>query len=138
MALVKCARCQSVFNKIRSPVCVACQEAEEQDFNRVREAVSARPVDTMEQIMESTGVSRACIQRMLDAGIVADVSLSGSFKCGRCGAPAISAAKKLCQTCLGKLDKELAKSRQGLQKQVTPQPEGARMEARAAVDEKRR
>ena len=50
------------------------------------------------------------VLRLIEQGAITCVSaLEGhSIRCGRCGAPAISASKKLCQACLEKLNAQVA------------------------------
>jgi len=86
-------------------VCTKCQDAEERDYDKVRHTLSEQPNLNAEQVAEATGVDIECVLRMVEEGLVANVALlDGRVKCGMCGAPAISASKKLCQACLEKLN----------------------------------
>ncbi len=63
-----------------------------------------------DEVATEADVAVAVVNRMLDAGTIeriGAVELEG-ITCGRCGAPAISASKKLCEGCLAKLNKEMA------------------------------
>ena len=115
MPLAKCVRCHAMFSKGQSPVCAKCEPDEEADYEKVRTALARIPNLTAEDVVLETGVSRECVLRMLDLGVVRNIaSGDASIKCGRCGAPAISLSKKLCQTCLEKLSAELAIERSRL------------------------
>jgi hypothetical protein len=108
MPLANCVRCQKLFNKIRIPVCPSCEPDEEADFEKVRQSLQALPNQSAEEVSESTGVSADCVLRLLDEGRIANVNLSENITCGRCGAPAISLSKRLCQKCLNEISVELA------------------------------
>ena len=82
----------------------------------VRETLAENPELNTEQLNEITGVSVDCILRMIDSGSMQLIA-SGDGEaptCGRCGAPAISMTKKLCQSCLEKLNREVAQAQKGI------------------------
>ncbi len=111
MPLSSCARCGRMFNKATVSVCPACLPAENADTEKVREVLAEHDNLNAEQVAEMADVDLEVVQRMMKDGIVSVVSLDASeIKCGRCGAPAISAAKKLCQSCLEKLNTEMVKA----------------------------
>jgi len=89
-------------------VCAKCQEAENADYDKIRAVLERDPSLNAEETAEAAGVTVQCVSRMLQEGLIANVSLAESVKCGRCGAPAISLNKKLCQACLEKLNAEVA------------------------------
>lgn len=107
MGLVKCPRCNKLFNKIRSSICPMCEPDEERDYDVIREALEKAPNLSAEQLAESTDVPIDCIMRLLDAGRISTAP-DEKVRCGRCGAPAISMSKKLCEACLQKLNSEIA------------------------------
>ena len=109
MALAKCARCGKLFMRVRSPVCLKCEPDEEADYEKARNSLQELPNQTPEQLSEATGVGVECILRLLADGRIAAVP-DVRVICGRCGAPAISLSKKLCERCLQKLTAELAAS----------------------------
>ena len=116
MPLAKCLRCEKLFNKVENPVCPTCQPAEEQDFDKVRECINDNPDVNAETVAEMTGVELQVVLRMIDTGSITVVSIGdGSVKCGQCGAPAISASKKLCQNCLEKLNQKMMQARKSIQ-----------------------
>lgn len=110
MALSKCARCEKLFDKISSAVCGACIDDEDKDYEVIRDALRETPNSSAEQVAELTGVDMACVLRMLDSGLISTLSLGDKIKCGRCGEPAISTTKRLCQGCLDKLNQQVAKA----------------------------
>lgn len=112
MPLTKCPRCESLFDKVSFPVCRGCAEDEERDYEIVRDAVQDHPDLNAEGVAELTGVDLKCVMRMLDAGRIANIQIGMKVECGRCGKPAISMAKRLCQSCLDKLNREMMETKQ--------------------------
>jgi hypothetical protein len=110
LKLAQCARCNDVFTRVRSAVCPACQDAEDADFLKIRDVVDRFPNLNAEQAAERAEVTVDCVLRMLDEGLITNAGVGSLAKCGRCGAPAISAAKRLCQACLLKLDADFSKA----------------------------
>lgn len=110
MPLAKCPRCQKMFNKQHTLVCPSCKPAEDADTDLVRSAVEDNPNMNAEQVSELTGVDIQVVMRLVEVGAIASLSALEDAKivCGRCGAPAISASKRLCQACLEKLNAEVA------------------------------
>mgnify|MGYP005840636935 CR=1 FL=1 len=108
MPLASCERCGKLFSKTSLPICPKCEPAEESDYEKVREAIEKAPDRTAEQLAEDTGVDLACVLRLVETGRVRVMGASDQVRCGRCGAPAISFSKRLCQACLDKLNQELA------------------------------
>jgi ribosomal protein L37E len=58
---------------------------------------------------------------MLEMGELTNVGLGEQPRCGRCGAPAISVSKKLCQGCLEKLNAEMAQAQRTIKLKDKPQ-----------------
>jgi hypothetical protein len=81
---------------------------EEMDYEKVRHELSDRPDQSAEQLAEATGVDLECVLRLLDEGRIQASTGPKEVKCGRCGAPAISMSKKLCESCLQALNTQLA------------------------------
>ena len=108
MALASCQRCKKLFEKFRSSICPACDQAEEDDYETIRQALVEHPNQSAEQLAEDTGISIDCVLRLLAQGRIETTAANKGVKCGRCGAPAISVSKKLCEACLQKLNAELA------------------------------
>ena len=111
MPLAKCPRCECMFNKTTGPVCHKCQIDEDADYETLRRALEQHPTLTAQQLGELTGIELACILRLLDEGRIASTpELAAKAVCGRCGAPAISLSKRLCEACLQKLNAEVARA----------------------------
>lgn len=108
--LAKCARCNKLFTKGLSEVCAECQPREDQDFSRIRDVLASTGDLTAQEVAEQAGVSMECVTRMLREGRLDNVEEEVNATCGRCGAPAISNAKRLCRKCLADLDRECAQA----------------------------
>lgn len=112
MPLSTCPRCKKMFNKTAEvPVCSACDADEQAEYEKVREALHKEPGLSMEEAAKAAEVTLAVVQRMLKEGALASTNPIEKVMCGRCGQnAAISAAKKLCQPCLDKLNQEVAQA----------------------------
>jgi hypothetical protein len=129
MPLSKCARCDKLFDKQGGIVCPTCQPDEDADYDKIRRILDDSPSLNAEQVAETSGVALAVVMRMLDEGFLAS-STSGRVRCGRCGAPAISASKKLCQACLEKLNAQVAAAQSRIK---LPEKKAAEINEYAAV-----
>jgi excisionase family DNA binding protein len=136
--LAKCARCGRVFSKVRSAVCVQCQDDEERDYNRIRDVLQTAPDLTPDEAAEAAGVSLRCVLRLLKEGRISSTAPGAAIPCGRCGAPAISLSKKLCERCLIDLDREFAKAVRALVTQRKLGPITTVNRTREALERKRR
>ena len=140
VSLAKCPRCDQLFQKIRSLVCPRCQDDEDADHERIRDVLCYEPSLTAEEVAEVAGVERACVLRMLDEGLITSAALADPPACGRCGAPAISPSKRVCQSCLLKLNFEFADAvrriREQKRKEIEEQAEA--FGVRQTFEDKRR
>ena len=138
MALSKCVRCEKLFDRAQSPVCQACAPDEERDRELVRDALTRYGALNADEICQITDVDRRCVERMLDEGVIADQTTSAEFKCGRCGRPAISAAKRICQACLSKMNRTIQETKQDLARTApVPQRRKHEVSPRATLLRKR-
>jgi hypothetical protein len=113
-----------MFNKVTSPVCLDCQPDEDRDFDAVRTALEARPNAKPEELAEAAGVPLEVVTRMLRQGVLTTAAMAGAnVTCGNCGAPAISASKRLCQKCLDKLNLEMARAQASIKLGAKPRPQ---------------
>jgi ribosomal protein L37E len=120
-------------------VCSRCQDEENADFDKIRAVLDRSPNLNAEQVAVEAQVTVQCVTRMLDEGLIANVSLMEAVKCGRCGAPAISISKKLCQACLDKLNAQVAQAQSQIKLAQKKRVEvGEYLHARKAFEEKRR
>ncbi len=109
MPLSACKRCGKLFMKSSElSICSTCIPEEEADFEKVRNLLDTTPDLTSEEVSQATAVSLDCVLRLIEAGRIRLVTPDTQVRCGRCGAPAISMSKKLCEACLNKLNQELA------------------------------
>ena len=139
MALAKCPRCDELFDKITTQVCLQCVEDEDRDIDTVREAVQNNPDLNAEGVAKLTGVAVDCVLRMMDTGTITSVTFGEAIECGRCGAPAISATKRLCQKCLEALNSEMTSAKKKIKIEEKKQVEVGRYSSsvRANMDEKK-
>jgi hypothetical protein len=140
MPLTKCIRCEKLFNKTTNAICPQCVPDEELDVNTIITCMDQNPDVNAEMVSEMTGVDIKCVLRMIDSGSITNVSISGSdVKCGQCGAPAISASKKLCQSCLEKLNQKMLQARKAIQIDSKKKVQvGEHSSVRQSLDKKRR
>lgn len=110
LKLHQCARCKRVFPRVKSPVCPDCRPEEDADFERIHDVLDYDSDLTPEEVAEAADVPVDCVLRMLDEGLISNAGPADAIRCGRCGAPAISRTKRLCQACLVKLDAEFARA----------------------------
>ena len=134
--LAKCARCDKLFNKIVSDVCTNCQPEEDADFNRIHDIISRTRGLNAQQVSEEAKVSVECVYRMLREGRIDNVEGEDSAKCGRCGAPAISISKRLCQRCLLNLDRECAHAMMEMRQRIRAKEESDMHDVLSAVSDK--
>lgn len=108
MPLATCPRCSKMFDKHHTSVCAKCLDDEDADYEKVRQALAEQPNLTAEELAEKTEVSMDCVLRLLESGRIETVTANKTARCGRCGAPAISLSKKLCEACLNELNTQIA------------------------------
>lgn len=96
-----------MFDKGKTAICPACLPVEEADYEKVRQGLQDHPEMNAEDLAASVGVDMKCIMRFLDDGRIETTAANAAVVCGRCGAPAISISKRLCKSCLNRLDAEL-------------------------------
>ncbi len=122
MPLANCIRCETLFDKNVSPICPKCAEAEEEDFEKINEALRECPNQTVDELHEATEVEKKVIIRLVENGRVASEATMADVKCGRCGAPAISLTKRLCEKCSLELAKESRAAMQEVKAQLRDKP----------------
>ena len=110
MPLAKCVRCKKMFNKIKSAVCPTCMPQEETAYDLIRATIRDNPDMNAKGVAALSRVEEDVVHRMLKEGLISSTALNSGAKCGMCGGKAISAAKKLCQPCLDKLNSEVTKA----------------------------
>lgn len=122
MPLTNCARCKKLFNKATVvAICPECEPDESADVEKVREVIKCEPDLNIEEAAARAEVGIGVVKRMLELGALARFDPNEKVHCGKCGAPAISASKRLCQACLDRLNLEVAEAQRSLQ-QSLPAP----------------
>jgi ribosomal protein L37E len=138
MPLAPCVRCKKLFNKTQTPVCGACEADEQSDCDKVRDILEEHPNLSSEEVAERAEVDISVVHRMLDKGMIAVMTGTELVKCGRCGAPAISLARKLCQACLEKLNAEMVKAQASIKLGEKKETKISGFTVRESFEEKRR
>ncbi len=110
--LSTCARCKRLFTKTDFEVCAYCRDAELADYDKIRNALAENENLNAASLAELTGVSLSCVLRMIDHGGARTAASVEQLKCGMCGAPAMSASQRICESCLKKLDQEVSSMRE--------------------------
>ncbi len=137
LKLAKCARCSKLFSKIRSEVCDSCQPDEDSDFNKIHEVISRNRGITAGEVATEAEVPLECVYRMLREGRIDNVEGDHAATCGRCGAPAISSTKRLCERCLILLDRDCAQAMLEMRQRIRSKEESDMNDIQEAVTKKR-
>lgn len=116
MPLAECPRCGKLYSKVsHQGVCPRCTPGEDADFDKLRDTLQNDPNLTADQLADATGIDIGVVRRCIESGRIQNVDSAGRVRCGRCGAPAISLSKKLCEACLNRLSQELAREQAKIQ-----------------------
>jgi len=75
MALAKCPRTGKLFDKSQGPVHPDAMAEEEADYAKIRDYLAKKPNAAPEEVVEETGVSVACVRRMINQGMVKELDL---------------------------------------------------------------
>ncbi len=110
MRVSNCVRCKKAFAVINGPVCPACLEKEEEQFETIKEYLEDNPGSTMEKISEDTGVPVKRIAKFIKDGRLEGVT-GTNFKCSKCGKKIEKGA--YCKECAVKLKQNLATMQKG-------------------------
>ena len=94
-----CPRCGKIFAFLRTPVCPACQQLEEEEFERVKEYIYENPGMNMAIVSEATEVPIEKILKFLKDERLELTSESDNLvlECERCKKPVRSG--KYCEKC---------------------------------------
>jgi ribosomal protein L37E len=133
--LVKCPRCGTLYPKARLAVCKACSFFEEQDYSKVRDSMLENGLGTSEEVAQTAGVEVGVVLRMIEVGMISLDRPDEQVPCGRCGKPAISKSKRLCQKCMMQLDVALGAEKRKVATEVDRAREAT---AREMLEAKRR
>ncbi len=141
MALTKCPRCEKLFNKSENSqyvVCNACIDDEQKDYEKIRKILEESGNISAIEISEKAEIPLSVILRMCDQGWFETQEQAESIYCGRCGAPAISATKRLCEPCLIELQRECLKAINELRQSLREQAKRNKLDVIEAVEEKQK
>ena len=133
----KCARCSKVYFRVASPVCSECQPEEEEDFRKIRDVLARLPGLNVEQLAEASDIGTDCVLRLTEDERILNVVSSDPVPCGRCGAPAISHIKRLCERCLITLENECVASMRALKEHISIESRDKMYTVHEAVEMKR-
>lgn len=114
MSLAKCPRCGTLFNKLTAMICNTCIEPEDRDRDKIRTILDEQPGLSAKRVAEEAEVELDVVLRMLDQGLLTSADIAHDIKCGHCGAPAISHSKRLCHSCLSKLNQKMLAAQKSL------------------------
>lgn len=104
--LSNCPRCKALFPRGDALVCEKCLPEEEADQAKVRTVMAEQEGLSAAKLAYAAKVPVACVTRMLEGGQIEQAAGPGAVLCGRCGAPAENNRRRLCRSCLIKLDQE--------------------------------
>ncbi len=110
MELRNCPECGKVFTYIRTNLCPACQQKDEEDFKLVRKFIAQNPGCDILAVSEGTGVSEAKIIRYMREGRITAGTNNVNLRinCEVCGA--LISGGRFCKECSEKLVAGLKKS----------------------------
>lgn len=141
MTLTKCPRCEKLFNKPENSqysVCGACYDDEQKDYEKVRKILEECGNISAMEISEKAGIPLDVILRMCDQGWFETEEQSESIYCGRCGSPAISRSKRLCEACLIQLQRECLKAISELRQSLKEKAMRNKLDVNEALQEKQK
>jgi len=129
MDIRNCPECGKIFTYIRTNLCPACQQKDEEAFRVVRTYLAQHPGVDILTVAETTGVSEENIIRYVREGRIT-MGIERGFvqiNCEICGV--LISHGRLCQTCSEKLSSGLKKSIQEENKKALDEQhrEGPRM-----------
>lgn len=109
MEIRNCPECGKIFTYLRTNLCPACQQKDEDTFKTVRAFISRNPGVDIITVSQETGVSEEKIVRYLKEGrINRGVTTGTKLECEVCGV--LIPDGRLCQACSDKLSSGLKRS----------------------------
>lgn len=138
MPLATCVRCNRMFNKVKDSVCPGCMPAEEKDREKIHLVLAEHNELKPEEVADLADVDLSVVARMVAEGYVSQLGALERPLCGKCGAPAISMSKKLCQPCLDRLNTEASRAQAKIKLGRRKEPVINTINARTTFEEKRK
>jgi flagellar operon protein (TIGR03826 family) len=106
MTATNCPRCGRLFTQVRSPVCPACEKAEEEVFNRLKDYIEENPFCTMAALSDATHVSTKQITRFIrDGRLEISKGMSYEIGCEKCGKPIQTG--RYCDSCAVEISRQV-------------------------------
>lgn len=104
--IANCRRCGKMYGYNGKPICPACVQKEEEDFEKARDYIKENPGCGMREVADETGVTTKLLTKFLREKRIEFADGSDAYvSCETCGAPISSG--RYCNNCLGKLGKEM-------------------------------
>ncbi len=99
MPLANCPVCSRMFNQTLNEPCAPCREAEEEAYVQVFEYLGRKPMASLGQVSDGTGVDPDRIRRMVRLGRLVgfDSLMMSVLACQRCAVPI--PVGRFCATC---------------------------------------
>jgi len=83
-----CPRCGRFFTQIRSPICPACEKADEEVFQKLKVYIDENPACTMAELSQSTSISVGRITQFIREGrLEISKGMMNDITCEMCGKP---------------------------------------------------
>jgi len=110
MEMRNCPRCGKIFAYVRTNLCPACAQKDEEEFKIVRNFIAKNPGVDIITVSQETGVEEEKIIRYLKEGRIYNASPNTKIKieCELCGA--LIPHGRYCNACIEKLTKGLRKT----------------------------
>lgn len=110
MDLRNCPECGRVFTYVRTYLCPACQQADEENFKKVRQFIGKNPGAGIIEVSAETEVDENKIIRYLREGKLSVAALNSKIRleCEVCGK--LITTGRFCKECTEKLTAGLKKS----------------------------
>lgn len=106
MELRNCPICGKLFVYTVKNMCPECAKEDEANFEKVRSYLSEKPIATLEEVSENTGVPAKNILEYLKAGrLILKKSNMGILSCEMCGAPILTG--RYCDKCAREMKKKM-------------------------------
>lgn len=123
MPISNCKHCGRIFNRVRSELCPACLEEENQNFLALRTYLRDNPNATISDASEATGVGVESIVSLIQDGrLILRDNPNFSYPCQRCGEP--TQTGRYCAACSKELVSNLQKASEQIASRKPAQSNG--------------
>lgn len=123
MEMRNCPQCGKIFAYVRTNLCPACVQKDEEEFRTVRTFIAKNPGINLVTVSEETGISEEKIIRYLKEGRIlnANANTKIMIECEVCGT--LITQGRYCKSCSDKLTAGLKKSIETENKKVQAEEE---------------